>query len=74
MTDKKTPIEVIIAPGAFDDFEGTQEELDAFIAKIMEMAQSGELMENATPIDLDELFAEDIDLFETPYPSTRTLQ
>ncbi len=33
---KKTPLQVEFDPGAFDQFEGTQEELDALIASIQE--------------------------------------
>jgi hypothetical protein len=51
--DKKLKIE--FAPGAFDDFEGTQEELEEMIAEITRMAESGELFEQSTPVDFDEL-------------------
>ena len=33
---KKTPLQVEFDPGAFDHFEGTQEELEAMIAHIRE--------------------------------------
>lgn len=53
MTDKKMKIE--FAPGCFDHFEGTQEELDALMAEIQEMFDSGEALKNAIPLtDLDE--------------------
>ena len=52
MTDKKIKVE--FAPGAFDQFEGTQEELEELIAEIQRMAESGELAENARPVDLDD--------------------
>lgn len=55
--DKK--IKVVFAPGCFDDFEGTQEELDEFIQTIQAMAESGELLENSTILDPDEF--EDLD-------------
>jgi hypothetical protein len=58
MTEEKK-ITVEFAPGAFDSFEGTQEELDELIAEITRMAQSGELMEKGTSIDFDELMEED---------------
>jgi hypothetical protein len=35
MTDK--PIKIEFAPGAFDQFDGTQEELDALLAEIHSM-------------------------------------
>lgn len=58
MTDTKKEIKIEFAPGCFDDFEGTQEELDDMIAEIQRMADSGELFENATELDdldMDEL-------------------
>ena len=58
MTEEKK-ITVEFAPGAFDSFEGTQEELDELIAEITRMAQSGELMEKGTAVDFDELIKED---------------
>lgn len=48
MTDKKLKVE--IAPGAFDNFEGTQEELQEFLALIHQMAEDGTLFENSTPV------------------------
>lgn len=57
MTDKKKT-EIVFAPGCFDNFEGTQEELDALINEIQEMFDSGEALENAsllTDMDDDEL-------------------
>ena len=50
--DKKIKVE--FAPGCFDNFEGTQEELDEFIAEIQRMADSGELVEQAVSIDMDD--------------------
>ena len=50
--DKKMKVE--FAPGAFDGWEGTQEELDQFVAEIHRMAESGELEENSIDITDDE--------------------
>jgi hypothetical protein len=54
--DKKMRIE--FAPGAFDQFDGTQEELDALVAELERMAESGELEANSVDLehwdDLDE--------------------
>jgi NADH:ubiquinone oxidoreductase subunit B-like Fe-S oxidoreductase len=36
MTENKKPVSVIFAPGCFDTFEGTQEELDALMEEIQE--------------------------------------
>ena len=42
---------ITFAPGCFDDFEGTQEELDELVAHITALAESGELFEKATPVE-----------------------
>ena len=63
MTDKKP--EVVFAPGCFDDFEGTQEELDAFVSEINRLIDSGELREHAEEFNIDELVVyKDEDQFE----------
>jgi hypothetical protein len=49
MTEKK--IELKFAPGCFDSFDGTQEELDELIAELQALADSGELFSNATKLD-----------------------
>jgi hypothetical protein len=61
--DKKIKIE--FAPGAFENFEGTQEELDELVAEIQRMAESGELFEKSQPLDIDELIDEDPEFAET---------
>lgn len=55
---------IVFAPGCFDSFEGTQEELDSMIAEITRMAESGELLENSQEVDFDELDVEDIKMIE----------
>jgi hypothetical protein len=52
MEDKKLKVE--FAPGAFDSFEGTQEELDEFIAEIYKAIDSGELFENSVELTEEE--------------------
>jgi len=47
-------IEVVFAPGCFDDFEGTQEELDELVAEIKSMAERGELEENSKQLSEEE--------------------
>ena len=54
MSDKKK-VHITFAPGAFDNFDGTQEELDALMAEIQRMAESGELEENSIPLDSDDI-------------------
>lgn len=56
MSDKK--MKIVFAPGCFDQFDGSQEELDELLAEINRMVDTGELLENARPIeelDLDDL-------------------
>jgi len=48
MTEKP---KIIFAPGCFDNFDGTEEELAAMLADIHQMAESGTLFENSAPID-----------------------
>ena len=61
MTDKKIKIE--FAPGAFDSFDGTQEELDALVTELQRIAESGELEENSVALeDWDDLDDEDRDI------------
>ena len=60
MAEEKKPLQVKFAPGCFDDFEGSQEELDELMKMILEMAESGELIENSTPLDIDELDDKDL--------------
>jgi hypothetical protein len=57
MSKSKKKIHVEFAPGAFDGFEGTQEELDEFVREIQRMAESGELEENSVDITDDEAWA-----------------
>jgi hypothetical protein len=47
------------APGCFDSFEGTQEELDDLMSEIQRMFDSGEMEANSTPVDIDELIKEE---------------
>ena len=56
LTNKEIKIE--FAPGCFDDFEGTQEQLDEIVAEIHKMAASGEILEGS------EVDFEDLDDFE----------
>ena len=58
MTEKKA-LSIEFAPGCFDNFEGTQEELDEMVAEIQRMFESGELEANAQAVDLETLMEED---------------
>jgi hypothetical protein len=56
--DEPKELKVVIAPGAFDSFEGTQEELDALQAEIFAMFANKtpeELMAQSRPIEIEDL-------------------
>jgi hypothetical protein len=52
-------LKIEFAPGCFDSFEGTQEELTEFVAEITRMFQNGEVQELSRPLDIEELIDED---------------
>jgi hypothetical protein len=77
MTEQKRT--VTFAPGCFDSFEGTQEELDELQAEIIRMIEAGEFEEKSRPVDIEELFEEDPEYAEKVLKSLsddnqRTLQ
>lgn len=57
-------LKIEFAPGCFDNFEGSQEELDELINQIKEMFASGEAQTMARPLDFDDLDDEDLELLE----------
>jgi hypothetical protein len=61
MTEEKKPLKIEFAPGCFDNFDGTQEELDDLVSELTRLVESGELMDEALEIDLDELGDEDLE-------------
>lgn len=76
--ENKKVTDIIFAPGCFDNFDGTQEELDELINKIKSMVESGELFELATPMDIEDLYDEtdplEIEEIVNQMTSPRTLQ
>lgn len=60
--DDLKEMKIEFAPGCFDNFEGSQEELDEFIASITEMFRSGEAQKLARPLDLNDLDDEDMEM------------
>ena len=54
-------LKIVFAPGAFDNFEGTQEELDEFIAEITRVVKSGEIFEKSKPVDIESLSDEELE-------------
>jgi len=55
-------LKIEFAPGCFDNFEGSQEELDELIGEITRMIQSGEFMEKSKPLDPDDLSDEELEI------------
>lgn len=77
MTEQKRTI--TFAPGCFDSFEGTQEELGELQEEIMRMFDNGEFEKNSRPVDIEELIEEDPEYAEKVLKSLsddnqRTLQ
>lgn len=66
MTDSKKPLQVVFAPGAFDNLDvESQEELDEMVAEIKAMFESpGQLMKMSEPVDMEELWETDPALAE----------
>ena len=60
MTDEKK-MKIVFAPGCFDDFEGTQEELDEMVAELTRLAESGELLDKTTAVSVDDLDEETLE-------------
>jgi len=79
MTDEKKPMKIEFAPGCFDNFEGTQEELDDLMKTIQDMFDSGEAQLKAIPVeDILEEFTEDelaemFDQLPDEYSTPKTL-
>ncbi len=44
-------MELVFAPGCFDSFEGTQEELDEFVKEITESFVNGDALEKAISLE-----------------------
>lgn len=57
-------VQIIFDPGCFDEFEGTQEELDEMVAHIQKMFEDGVAQAEAKEIDLEELMENDPDIAE----------
>jgi uncharacterized protein YgfB (UPF0149 family) len=57
MTDDantKPEFKIVFSPGAFDDFEGTQAELDEIVLEVTKQIQSGELFDSSTELTADD--------------------
>ena len=66
-------IKIEFAPGAFDTFDGTQEELNQLMVEIQAMFESGDFHETA--VDLDDLDTAEYAELQSQMPSgPRVLQ
>jgi len=77
MAKKKLKLE--FAPGCFDHFDGTQEELDEMVAEIQRMFENGDMEKLAKPVDLDDLSEEEAEILARAFeneidPDKRNLQ
>jgi division protein CdvB (Snf7/Vps24/ESCRT-III family) len=59
---EKKPMKIVFAEGCFDDFEGTQEELDELIAQLTTMAEDGSLLEKSVAVDIEDIDEEVLEL------------
>ena len=68
MTEEKK-ITVKFDPGCFDDFEGTQEELDELIVEITKMFENGVDDSTLEEVDLEDLIENDPELADKIFAS-----
>ena len=57
--EERKEIKIVFAPGAFDSFDGNQEELDALMEEIKGMITDGSLFEKSRSVDIEELLESD---------------
>lgn len=75
MTDK---LKITFVPGCFDGFDGTQEELDAMIAEVTKMFETGDFSSgNITYLGENDLSEEEWDVLDQQHakymPESRNL-
>jgi hypothetical protein len=51
MTTKTAELKLVFAPGCFDEFEGTQDELTALMKEIQDLFDSGELLTKSVSVE-----------------------
>ena len=55
---------IVFAPGCFDGFEGTQDELNELVAELNRLVETGEIFTKAYPVREEDLTDEEIEAFE----------
>lgn len=68
--EEMSKVKVTFAPGCFDHFEGTQEELNELIAEISQMIHSGEFFEQS--VDLSEFNEDELEELGHMLSNTQT--
>lgn len=58
------PYQLIFAPGCFDNFDGTQEELDEMIAHIKKIVEDGTIFDEMEPLSEEEVEDLGLDNFD----------
>lgn len=64
---KSKKLKIEFAPGSFDNFDGTQEELDALQKEIIDMfanMTAEQIRANSRPVNMETLEFEDPELYE----------
>jgi len=57
MSESKLPngMKLVFAPGCFDNFEGSQEELDSLVKEIEQAFENGDLQDGSNIVEIEEL-------------------
>ena len=57
MSESKLPngMKLVFAPGCFDNFEGSQEELDSLVKEIEQAFENGDLENGSNIVEIEEL-------------------
>jgi hypothetical protein len=56
--EDKSKLKIVFAEGCFDNFVGTQEELDELMASLQSMVEDGTFFENATAVSMEDMMAD----------------
>lgn len=57
-------MKIIFSDGCFDNFNGTQEELDELVSELQRMAEDGTLFENSVQLSLADMVNELVNMAE----------
>jgi hypothetical protein len=55
-------VKIVFMEGCFDEFDGTQEELNELITQLTDMANNGNLLENSIAVDIEDMDEEVLEL------------